>query len=199
MSEHPPLRRLLAGMILGLAAALIGCQHETPPAATESAPPPAAPAAVPLSLPHDIAPVAPAGDAASGQPVVQTGVLIHSAANPMYCIDAAQSRSAKHPPVRLFTCHGQENQRWSLAAGAERVTTLVGVGGLCLEIRGRAVQLSACTGHDDQKLNYDGGGRLRDLTTGKCLTVTRAARGAPILMAACDPGNPGQVWSLADR
>ena len=194
----PRLQRAIRGTVVGLAAWLIACQHEASLAVAE--PPPSPPALAPKPLETAKASTAAgASDAASGEPVVQTGVLIHSAANPTYCIEAASGRSSQHPPVRLFTCHGQENQRWSLAAGEERATTLVGIAGLCLEVRGTVAQLSACTGHENQRINYDGGGRLRDLTTGKCLTVTRAARGAPVLIAPCDPGNPGQVWSVGDR
>jgi hypothetical protein len=129
-------------------------------------------------------------------------MVIHSAANANYCIDAARDGSAKRSPVRLFICHGQENQRWSLAPGPNGVTAVTGIGGLCLDVRGAhatELALDACNGAATQRFTYDSGGRLMALAATKCLTVTKAARGAPILLAPCDPGNPGQVWSLADR
>jgi len=131
--------------------------------------------------------------------------MIHAAANQAYCIDVAQDRSAKRTPIRLYTCHGGENQHWTMAPDTNGSTSVTGIGGLCLGVPGAHpadgthVQFDACTGGGDQQFAFDASGHLRDVTSGKCLTVTRAARGAPILLEPCDPGSPGQVWSLADR
>src|ERR1035438_7041567 len=100
-----PWLTLLLGFSGGLAACAL--QQPDPKQPTEISPvpdvPPSAPAAPPSTPAPTVAPKAPSAEAASG-------VMIHSAANPTYCIDAAQDGSAKRVPERRFTCHGQENQ-----------------------------------------------------------------------------------------
>jgi hypothetical protein len=131
--------------------------------------------------------------------------MLHSAANQAYCIEAAQDHSAKRIPVRLYTCHGGDNQRWILAPDASGLTSVAGIAGQCLDVKGAhaaegaSARLDPCNGGATQQFTFDAAGRLRDHTTGKCLAVTKEARGAPILVQPCDPGNPGQVWSTADR
>jgi hypothetical protein len=56
-----------------------------------------------------------------------------------------------------------------------------------------------CTGAGGQQWNFDSEGRLKDLSTQRCLTIARAVKGTPIVLLPCDPGNPGQVWSLGER
>ncbi len=216
-------RRALGVVALGFATGLVACAGEppvvvnappSPPSAVTAAAPPPPAASLPLPTPSAAAPALPppigadagaADERGPGQPVAARGLVIHSAANPAYCIDAAQDRTAKRTPVRLFSCHGRENQRWTMSAGSAGSTAVAGVAGLCLDLHashaadGTNAQLSPCNGGGTQQFSYDSGGRLRDVTSGKCLTVTKAARGAPILVEPCDPGNPGQVWSVADR
>jgi hypothetical protein len=130
--------------------------------------------------------------------------LLRCAANDAYCIDAAQDRTAKRTPVRLFLCHGGDNQRWSMALDPKGSTAIVGFGALCLDLRtahpkdGASVDLTTCTGGPNQLFTYDASGHLRDLTSGKCLTVAKAARGTPVVAEPCDPGNPGQAWTFAE-
>jgi alpha-galactosidase len=130
--------------------------------------------------------------------------MLHSAANQAYCIDIAQDTSARRTPVRLFTCHGGENQRWVLAPDADGRTTVAGLAGQCLDVKphaggGANARLDPCTGAPNQQFVFDAAGRLHDQTSGKCLTVTKEARGTPILALPCDAGNPGQVWSTLER
>jgi hypothetical protein len=161
-----------------------------PPTTAAVSPPPLAP--------HD------AASKPAAAPAPPSTLLIHSAANQTYCIDAAQDSSGKRTPVRLYTCHGQENQRWTLAPGPNGSTTVAGIGGQCLDVHGAHppnganAQLHPCDGSGNQQFTFDAG-HLRDVTTGRCLTVTRAARGAPIIIEPCDPGNAGQAWSTTDR
>ena len=176
----------------------------SPPEAPPSSAPPS-PSQPPPPAPHD-AVVADAGahDARSAtQPIPSQG-LFHSAANQAYCIDAAEDRSAKMTPVRLFTRHGGESQRWTLSPDPTSTTTIVGIHGLCLGLHGSPpgpgarAHLDPCTGAEGQAWTFDTSGRLRELKSGKCLTISKAARGTPIRAERCDSGNPGQVWSLAE-
>ncbi|MGO8995692.1 MAG: RICIN domain-containing protein [Polyangiaceae bacterium] len=134
---------------------------------------------------------------------VPTG-LLRCAANDSYCIDAAQDGTAKRTPVRLFTCHGGENQRWRMTLDPNGSTSIAGVGGQCLDLQaehptdGAKVDLAPCTGGPRQLFTYDASGHLRDVTSGKCLTVTKAARGTPVVALPCDAGNPGQAWTFAE-
>jgi len=173
--------------------------------AAETLPPSSPPPPPPPPAPHDaiVADAGPADGRSPAQPIPLQG-LFHSAANQAYCIDAAEDRSAKVTPVRLFTCHGGESQRWTLSPDPSATTTIVGIRGLCLGLHGSPpgpgarAHLDPCTGAGGQAWTFDESGRLRELLSGKCLTVSKAARGTPVRAEKCDSGNPGQVWSLAE-
>jgi hypothetical protein len=208
MCDHRAVRSTLAVIVSGLASGLAACAIQTPAPANPSSA--EAPVAVEPIPPAPASPV-PAGVAAApaspspAQAAAAAGVMLHSAANQAYCIDAAQDHSAKRIPVRLFTCHGGENQRWILTPDPNGVTAVAGILGQCLDIKGAHAadgtnaHMDPCNGGASQQFTYDAAGHLRDQTTGKCLTVTKEARGAPIIIEPCDPGNPGQVWSTAER
>jgi hypothetical protein len=197
-------------VVLVVATTLPCCVESNARTSDPSLPPPAATAPASgtdagvgqTAPPPPTAAVAASPDASAR--VRPSGVL-HFAANEFYCIDAAQDRTASRTPVRLFTCHGGENQRWTLSLDPNGSTSIAGMGGMCVDLRsahpkdGANAQLSPCTGALDQLFVYDASGHLRDRASGKCLTATRAARGTPVVVEPCDPGNPGQAWTFADR
>lgn len=212
MRDHQTVCSTLAAIAIGLT----GCAIQQPVPASPSTPEPsgaATPSAAPAADPVEATPPVPASPVPAGvagtPPPAQAGppagVMLHSAANQAYCIEAAQDRSAKRIPVRLYTCHGGDNQRWILAPDTTGLTSVAGIAGQCLDVKGAHAadganaHLDPCNGGANQQFTFDAAGRLRDRTTGKCLTVTKEARGTPILVLPCDPGNPGQVWSTADR
>jgi hypothetical protein len=210
MSKRLTVRQVERVVTFGLATALGACAPQESVRVNEPSPPPPAtvdpaPAAPPPPAPTStLTPIDPRPEGPAVQPAAAPAMLLHLAANQTYCIEAAQDRSAKRTPVRLFICHGQENQRWTLTPGPNGSTTIAGMGGLCVDVHGvhpadgSNAQLKPCGGGPSQQFTNDSG-RLKDVATGKCLTVTKAARGAPIIVEPCDPGNAGQAWSIADR
>jgi hypothetical protein len=193
MNELPSFRGPRRTLALALTATLVACADEET-------------VAVRHPEPADMAPQPPASVEAVPAPAVAgSGVMIHAVANPAFCVDAAGDRPQKHTPVQLYACHGRENQRWNFTPGANGAATITGVAGLCLDIHGTlpkegaTAQLYPCHDAGNQQFSLDPEGHLREVATGKCLTVERAANRAPIFVAPCDPGNPGQVWSVADR
>jgi hypothetical protein len=68
---------------------------------------------------------------------------------------------------------------------------------------GAGAQLFPCHGGANQQFTFDGG-HLREVSTGMCLTATRAADGAPLedaplVVEPCDPGSAAQAWSVTDH
>jgi hypothetical protein len=193
--------QLASRVALSLAAlvsvGLVGCADEDTVRVNEPshpAPPPTVVEAPAINAPP------PAPQALAG-----AGMVIHSGANPGLCLDAEGDRAQKHTPVRLFDCHGRENQRWVLGQSGNGAATITGLGGLCLDIHGgrstagATAQLYPCHGGGNQQFGLERDGHLRELSTGMCLAGVAPASGAPIVVAPCDARDPGQIWSVVDR
>lgn len=134
----------------------------------------------------------PARAAATGGPVV--GVASGR------CLDVSGASTALRTPVLVHTCHGRENQRWSLT---ERGELRVYGGTLCLDARGRGttpgtvVQTYTCHGGDWQRWRVGADGTVRGVASGLCLDVTGRATAdrSPVQLWACNGGD-WQRWEV---
>jgi hypothetical protein len=75
---------------------------------------------------------------------------------------------------------------------------VIGVGGLCLDVRGGAtadgtpIQLAACDHGPAQQVGHQADGTLRVL--GGCLTASGTGNDATVALASCS-GGPAQIWA----
>jgi hypothetical protein len=133
-----------------------------------------------------------------------TNLLIRAESNEEMCIDA-ESGGELHPTIQLFHCHGRENQRWSFAEQGDASSEIVGIGGLCLDVQGQhsssgtPLQLYPCTGAPNQRFRHEIDGRLREIQTGKCLTVGDFTEHAHVFIDDCSGKKRGQVWVISPR
>jgi hypothetical protein len=137
----------------------------------------------------------------SPAPISGSGMLVRSALNEQLCWDSA--KGGEGTAVTIFHCHTKENQRWTFAGQPDGTTTIVGLGGLCLEVKGHAmtqgspIHMSACTNMPNQRFRHNSDGRLVELASGLCLTATGSAQSTPITIDMCSVNNGGQVWTIA--
>jgi hypothetical protein len=140
---------------------------------------------------------------ANNSPIRGMNLLIRAASNEEMCIDA-QSTGEIHPTVQLFHCHGRENQRFSFLEQGES-SQITGIGGLCLDVQGQhsnngtPLQLYPCSGAPNQRFRHEIDGRLREVQTGKCLTVSDFTEHAGVFIDDCAEKKKGQVWVIAPR
>ena len=118
-----------------------------------------------------------------------------------YCMDAADNRKNDGTKVFMFTCHGRENQRWTVTTGAEGTSAIIGTGGYCLDVRGGVkesaagtpVQLWKCNFNSNQRFTVGRDGTVKEQASGKCLQATADKEGAAIVIQACT-GAPTEKW-----
>ena len=146
--------------------------------------------------PHD-----PHGD--RQQHVVGGNYMVHPLSSQGLCWDVRGDKAAANQEVWLYNCHGKENQRWAFSDKPNNSSSITGVGGLCLDVRGwqtaegTPVNISGCGADQaNQTFRHFENGQLREVQSGKCVTVASLAEGQRLVLASCSEGNQGQVWSL---
>lgn len=136
------------------------------------------------------------------QHITGANYVIHTNLNQGLCLDATGDKPQAGTRMELYGCHGRENQRWTFQDRAQDSSSIVGIGGLCIDIiggqtaDGTPAELYPCGQQKNQGFRHFEDGRIRELQTGKCLTVATGAAGSPLAIARCDWNNPGQVWTL---
>jgi hypothetical protein len=142
---------------------------------------------------------------ANNSPIHGANLLIHAATNEEMCIDAQSDPAEAHRMIRLFHCHGRENQRWTFADQGDGSSEILGIGGLCLDVQGRSsgdgtpLQLYPCTGAVNQKFRHNIDGRLQEVQTGKCLTVSDYVEKSPVFIDKCADKPEPQAWVISPR
>jgi hypothetical protein len=137
------------------------------------------------------------------QPVHGSQMLVRSALNEQMCWDAQNGKAEAGTPVVLWPCGAKENQHWTFADQAGGMTSVLGIGGLCLGARGlpaadgAPLELAQCNGQPNEQFRHNADGRLVEVGSGKCLTARSPAQTTPVTLAACDVSNGGQVWTIA--
>jgi len=128
--------------------------------------------------------------------------MIRSALNNQYCIDASLDKKEEGREIYLYKCHGRENQRWTFTDGVDGTSAIVGEEGRCLDIRGRSVkdntpaQLWRCHYGDNQRFKVTSIGQIREVQSGKCLTIgNRVGDRKPVFIDDCD-GSKAQLWKI---
>lgn len=153
--------------------------------------------------PPPVAPDSQRGMGEKNAAVGGTNLLVRSGLNQQLCVDAAADRAADGTLVQLANCHGRENQRWVFSDQPGGQIVITGIGGLCLDVRGRKagdgtpLQLWQCANQPNQKFRHESDGRIREVQTGKCLTVGSLASKTPLTIDECDRNNGGQVWVIS--
>ena len=128
--------------------------------------------------------------------------LVRSKANSQYCFDASLDKKVEGREVYLYKCHGRENQRWTFTDGVDNASAVVGLFGLCLDIRGRSVgdntpvQLWRCHYGANQQFKVTPSGQIREVQSGKCLTIKKVGDRQPIFIDECKVNDKKQQWSL---
>jgi outer membrane protein OmpA-like peptidoglycan-associated protein len=127
-------------------------------------------------------------------------MVIHPAGGDGFCVDDNGSGVKDGNLVFLWACHGHNNQHWTFLPGPDGTDWITGLGGKCLDVKADAsdkgaTDLFTCTAAPNQLFKHYADGRIHD-GTDKCLTATAAAKGAPIILTPCDPGNASQVWTV---
>jgi len=131
----------------------------------------------------------------SAQGPVPTGpVTLHVGQHGDMCLDASAHRAGR---LQLWKCQGQPNQSWTLATQSGAFFQIAGSAGTCVAgmAESSQLQLSSCADHG--KTYRFAGGHLVEAGSGACLTATGFRNGSTLSLAPCDPGNPGQAWSVA--
>ena len=107
-----------------------------------------------------------------------SNLMIRSApGDGQFCMDAEGNRQANETPVKIYHCHGHENQRWSVTQNVDGTSVITGTGGLCLDVRGDSrrdgtpVQLWQCHFGPNQRFRIFDDGRIQEVASGKCLMV----------------------------
>lgn len=116
---------------------------------------------------------------AAAQPAVANASLMITSgpSEGQYCMDVQGNGQANGTPVFLYHCHGGENQRWVFTRNTDGTSSIVGTGGMCLDVQGanRAdgtpVQINQCHFNANQRFRVLEDGHLRDMNSGKCLTL----------------------------
>ncbi|MEH1854268.1 MAG: RICIN domain-containing protein [Nostoc sp.] len=127
---------------------------------------------------------------------------VRSKLNNQYCLDASLDKNQEGREVYIYKCHGRENQRWTFTDGADNSSAVVGLFGLCLDIRGRSVrdntpvQLWRCHYGANQQFQVTSVGQIRELQSGKCLTISKPGDRQPVFIDDCEKKDLHQLWLL---
>ncbi|MFJ3639584.1 lectin [Streptomyces sp. NPDC090108] len=114
------------------------------------------------------------------------------------CVDDANSATADHTAIRLWTCNGTYAQDWTVASDGTLRTL-----GKCLDVsnsgttNGTLVQLYTCNGTGAQKWTAGSGGSLTNTNSGLCLDDPNSSttEGTQLQIYTCN--NTGaQKWTL---
>jgi len=119
-------------------------------------------------------------------------VLLQPTDHADLCVDVPKAGG-----VQLHHCHGRSNQRWSLEMQPDGAARVIGLGGQCLDPRstGSNLEMRDCADHPARyKLSA---GRLREATTGRCLTAAELSARSRVFLTKCDPANKAQLWTTA--
>lgn len=127
---------------------------------------------------------------------------VKSKFNSEYCLDASEDKHHEGREVYIFRCHGRQNQRWTFTDGADNSSAVIGLFGLCLDIRGRTVrdntpvQLWRCYYGSNQQFTVTSLGQIRELQSGKCLTISKPGDRQPVFIDECNNNDRHQQWVL---
>ncbi|MFF7384799.1 lectin [Streptomyces griseoluteus] len=123
---------------------------------------------------------------------------VRSGVSSSLCVDDANSGTADHTAIQLWTCNGTYAQDWTVAADGTLRTL-----GKCLDVtnsgtvNGTLVQLYACNGTGAQNWTAGSDGSLKNANSGLCLDDPNSAtaEGTRLQIYACN-GSAAQKWTL---
>jgi len=128
--------------------------------------------------------------------------IVRSALNTQYCLDASLDKKEEGREVYIYKCHGRENQRWTFTDGADNASAVVGLFGLCLDIRGHSVrdntpvQLWRCHYGANQQFKVTSTGQIREVQSGKCLTISKPGDRQPVFIDDCN-SSKNERWVVS--
>ena len=136
-------------------------------------------------------------------PVTGVGVQIKPViGSGQFCLDARGDRDKDGTPVFVYRCHGSENQRWTVSSSSDNKRAVLGIGGLCLDVRGAQttssgtpVELWQCNFGENQRFGFRPDGRIVEVRSGKCLIATAARDQSPVVIDQCR-NTPQEVFAV---
>jgi hypothetical protein len=140
----------------------------------------------------------------SGPTVHGVNFMIKTVLDETFCIEASAATGQEGRQVYITQCNGRENQRWTFTDGADGSSVIVGHLGMCLDIRnhktkdGVPLQIWRCHYGANQRFTVTPSGRIKEVQTGKCLTIGKVAGDhKPVFIDECDEQVREQTWRLA--
>ncbi|MYQ48881.1 hypothetical protein GTW40_28275 [Streptomyces sp. SID4985] len=123
---------------------------------------------------------------------------VKSGVSSSLCVDDANSGTADHTAIQLWSCNGTYAQDWTVASDGTLRTL-----GKCLDVsnsgttNGTLVQLYACNGTGAQAWTIGSDGSLKNTNSGLCLDDPNSAtaEGTRLQIYGCN-GTAAQKWTL---
>jgi len=120
-----------------------------------------------------------------------------------FCVDVHNFSTQDGAQVYIYHCTGQENQRWTITSSTNDQHAIIGIGGMCLDVRGQhsrsngtPVQLWQCHFGPNQRFHFSPDGRVREVSSGKCLIAVAPRDGAPLVLDDCK-NTPDEIFAIS--
>ena len=131
----------------------------------------------------------------------QTNVkIVSGGAGSDLCLDIRGDKRADGTQVQVWTCHGRENQRWTIKPLGGGASAIEGEG-FCMDVRGAKaasgtpVQIWKCHYKENQRFIIGSEGQIKEEGTGQCLELAEGKPGAPIIIGPCR-STAAQAWKI---
>jgi hypothetical protein len=140
----------------------------------------------------------------TGAPSTARGssLLIKSQIDNYYCVEVAGG-TASGRAIRLEQCGATDTQRWTFTKDSDGTNLIVDSQGMCLDGRlPRATHLpgmpvNSCRFTSDERYTFLPSGMIKNVSSGRCLSVPGAAANAAVTLNKCDQTKKGEFWKLA--
>jgi hypothetical protein len=143
------------------------------------------------------------GGKGAGATIHGVNFQFKTALDESFCVEASLATGQEGREVYISKCAGKDNQHWTFTDGADGSNIIVGHLGMCLDIRGRKtgdgtpVQIWRCHYGQNQRFTVTPSGRVKEVQSGKCLTVGKVAgEHKPVYIDECDEQAKQQTWRL---
>lgn len=122
--------------------------------------------------------------------------------NGHFCLDVRGGQSQDGTPVFIYGCHPVPGQRWTITSSTDNRHAIIGLGGMCLDVRGTnstsngtPTQVWGCHFGDNQRFAFTPDGRIHEVRSGKCLLAVAPQDGAPLVLNDCR-NTPQEVFVI---
>ena len=131
--------------------------------------------------------------------VVATGFSPIIAAHSGKCLDATKAQTSSGSAITQYSCHGGDNQQWTVEAFSPGFRLISKDTSLCMVMSGGKLVQSTCTGSANELWLFNSAGagfQIASQGTGLCLTVDSASTSdlASLIQSTCLTGQSNQQW-----